>query len=597
MKKLPTRDRVAKADTWDLSQLFKTDKAWEKGLKELEKQIPKFKAFRGKLGKNARSLRSCLDLDSQVDRLAERLGCYAYLRSCTDQTESDAQRMLGRFQNVATRAGEATSFMRPEIMAIPAAKMKSLMESKELEEYKLVLKRLRRYAKHTLSDKEEHLLAMQGEMAGATGRVFSKLVDADLKFGMVKDENGKEVELSNSTLSQFLYSPNRDVRKTAFHQYYNVISGHQNSLAATFSGSVQKDAYYARARGYDSALAKALFPDNVPLSVYDNLISAVRRNLPAVHQYYEVRRRKMKLKKIHMYDTYVPILTGMKKKFTWKQACKIILDSLQPLGEEYCAALEEGLNGRWCDKYPNVAKRSGAFSYGVYDGPPYILMNFQPTVLGDVFTLAHEAGHSMHTYYSVRNQPFTYYDYTIFVAEVASTFNEELLSHHMLELADSKEERAYLLNRNIDAVRATIVRQTMFAEFEKIAHEMVEQGEPLTVEAVRDVYGKLLKDYFGPKFEIDKDLELECLRIPHFYGAYYVYKYATGLSAAIALSRRVLNGGKKELNQYLGFLSGGCSKDPLNLLKSAGVDLRKPEPVDTALAHFNDMVKEFDKLT
>jgi oligoendopeptidase F len=355
--------------------------------------------------------------------------------------------------------------------------------------------------------------------------------------------------------------------------------------------------YYAKARGYKSARAAALFPDNVPASVYDNLIAEVRRRLPALYRYFELRRRKMKLKEIHQYDTYVPILSDLDQKRNWKQAVDAVMRSLAPLGYEYCRVLEEGLtSARWCDRYPNRGKQSGAFSCGSYDGAPYILMNYQPTVLDHVFTLAHEAGHSMHSYYSAKTQPFVYYDYVIFVAEVASTFNEQLLSRRLMEQAKSDEERAYLVNRDIDAIRGTIIRQTMFAEFEKLIHESAEAGEPLTVDAFKQIYGDLLKAYFGPDFAIDEQLNLECFRIPHFYRAFYVYKYATGLSAAIALSARVLNGGKRELEDYLSFLKGGCSKDPLDLLKDAGVDMTTPAPVAAALDRFESLVSELDEL-
>jgi len=418
-----------------------------------------------------------------------------------------------------------------------------------------------------------------------------------MKFGMVKDEKGRLIELSNATFSKLLVSPARPVRKTAFHQYYEQFRAHENTLGATLAGSIHKDVYYSKVRGYKSALAAALFPDNVPQSVYDNLIATVRKNLPAVHRYYDVRRRKMKLRDIHQYDTYIPILTDLEIKRNWKQAVELVIAALSPLGEEYCSALEKGLTtGRWCDRYPNQGKSSGAFSSGSYDSPPYILMNYNEDVFNEVFTLAHEAGHSMHTWHSAKHQPYQYYDYVIFVAEVASTFNEELLSHHLLKNARDDRQRAYLLNREIDDIRATIVRQTMFAEFEKITHEMAEAGEGLTVKAFQDTYRKLLEDYFGPQFKLDDQLALECLRIPHFYRAFYVYKYATGLSAAIALSQQVLGGGKKELDDYLSFLKGGCSKDPLDLLRDAGVDMERPEPVETALSYFGKLVDELDEL-
>ena len=594
--RLPERSEVKTEDTWDLSKLFADDAAWETTFDEFEAMIAGFEKFQGTLGNSAKELAACLEFDSSVDRVGERLGNYAYLKTTEDTTNSNYQRMMGRFQNVATRAGEAASFIRPEILAIKDETLTAMLEQPELQLYKLGLERLTRYKKFTLGEKEEQLLAMQGEMAGATSKIFRQLHDSDMKFGNVKNEKGETVELSPSTFSQFLISPDREVRKTAFHQFYEQFSGHENCLAATLSGSIQKDIYYARARGYDSALHSALYADNVPQSVYDNLIASVRKNLPALYKYYDLRKRKMGLEDIHQYDTYVPILSDIEVKHSWEEAVETIMQSLSPLGEEYCGILREGLTGRWCDRYPNLNKQSGAFSYGSFDGNPYILMNYKPTVLNDVFTLAHEAGHSMHSYLSIKNQPYEYYNYTIFVAEVASTFNEQLLTRHMLANASDDRFKAYLINNEIDGIRGTIIRQTMFAEFEKISHEMAESGEPLTVDALKSTYGKLLTDYFGPDFVIDEELPLECMRIPHFYRAFYVYKYATGLSAAIALSQRVVNGGEAELNDYLSFLKGGCSKYPLDLLRDAGVDMETPEPVDTALKRFEELVDELDSL-
>ncbi len=596
IKKLPARDEVQPADTWDLSSLFTTDEAWDQTFRKWERRIPGFQRFSGRLGTDAATLAACLKFDCEIDRLGERLGCYAYLKAAEDQADSRYQAMVARFQNVATRAGQAASFIRPEILAIPAAKINRFRESKELKPYRLVLDRILRYQKHTLGQKEEELLAMQGEMAQTASRAFRQLHDADLKFGFVTNEQGEQVELGNATFIHLLQSPQRTVRRAAFTQYYQQFQAHENTLAATLSGSIHNDVYYARARGYESSLAAALFPDNVPQAVYDNLIQAVRSRLPAVHRYYDLRRRKMRLKDIHHYDTYVPILTQQSVRHTWDQAVQAVLDALRPLGNEYTSALAGGLRGRWCDRYPNRGKQSGAFSSGSFDGDPYILMNYKPEVLEDVFTLAHEAGHSMHSYYSARHQPFQYYSYTIFVAEVASTFNEQLLCQHLLGQAADRQQRAYLVNREIDSVRATIVRQTMFAEFEKRTHEMAEAGQPLTVKTIKDVYRSLLEDYFGPDFSVDDELALECFRIPHFYRAFYVYKYATGLSAAIALSRRVLAGGAAELEAYLNFLRAGCSKDPLDLLRDAGVDMATPAPVETALAHFEQLVAELDEL-
>jgi len=594
--RLPKRSSVKAADTWDLSTLCASDTAWEEEFKKLDKMVSGYAKFQGKLGEGAKTLAACLKFDLEFDRLADKVGSYAFLRSAEDQTDNASQTMVGRYQNLAMRSSQAASYIRPELLSLPDAKLNEYLAAKELQPYKLMLERIVRYKPHTLTAREEEILAMQGEMAGAAGKAFRQLLDSDLKFGLIKNDKGEQVELSNATFGSLLVSPNRSVRKKAFHQYYEQFQGHENTLAATLAGSIHKDVYYSKVRNYKSALEGALFPDKVPTAVYDNLIASVRRNLPAVHKYYDVRRRKMKLKDIHHYDTYVPILSDLEVKRTWKQAVKLVIESLQPLGSEYCAVLEEGLSGRWCDRYPNLGKNSGAFSSGTYDSWPFILMNYKPEVFNDVFTLTHEAGHSMHSWHSAKHQPYQYYSYVIFVAEVASTFNELLLSDHLLKQAKDKRQRAYLINRELDDMRGTIIRQTMFAEFEKMTHEMAEAGEPLTVQAFKSAYRKLLEAYFGPEFAIDDELSLECFRIPHFYRAFYVYKYATGMSAAIALSQRVLGGGLKELKQYIGFLSGGCSKDPLDLLRDAGVDMESPEPVDAALSHFAALVDELDDL-
>ncbi len=594
--RLPNRAQIKSADTWDLSKLFSSDHAWDESLAKLEKRIKGFDKFRETLGQGAVQLAACLKYESDTERLTDRLSNFAYLKTAEDQANSTYQRMLGRIRNVAMRVSEAASFIQPEILAIPDAKMKSFLNHNAMTKYRLLVERILRYKPHTLGKSEERLLAMQGEMAGTAGIVFRQLHDADLKFGLVKDETGRQTELSPSTFSKFLQSSNRNVRRTAFHQFYTQFTAHENCLAAILNGSIQRDTYYARARGYDSCLHGAVFADNVPISVYDNLIQTVRNHLPAVHRYYELRRSKMRLREIHHYDTYVPILSEIEQRHTWDQAVRVVSDALAPLGADYCGVLRGGLAGRWCDRYPNKGKQSGAFSYGTYDGEPYIMMNYKPDVLDDVFTLAHEAGHSMHSYLSIQHQPYDYYHYTIFVAEVASTFNEQLLTRHLLERAKDDRQRAYLINNAIDDIRSTLVRQTMFAEFEKTTHAMVEAGEPLTIEAFKTIYRRLLEEYFGPAFVLDPEMSLECLRIPHFYRAFYVYKYATGLSAAIALSERVLSGGPQELADYLGFLQGGCSKFPLDLLRGAGVDLEKPGPVQSAMRKFVRLVDSLEEL-
>ncbi len=593
---LPARKDVPAGDTWDLKSLFASDGEWEQALASWEKRVEGFAAFAGTLGSSAGRLAECLAFDLAIDRDGDRIGTYAYLRASEDQAAQDAQRMVGRFQHVATLAGEKASFIRPEIMAIDPATLARWMDEPVLTPYRLMLERLVRTRPHVLSEREERLLAMQGTFAGTAAKAFRQLTDADLKFGTLKNGRGQEVELSNASFMTFLHDVDPAVRKAAFHQYYRQYESHANTLAATLSGSNERDVYSARVRNHATAVEAALFADNVPIAVYDQLIAAVRANLPAVHRYYALRKRVLGLSEIHHYDTYVPLVAELEKRHGWDEAVGLVIESLAPLGGEYCSRLEKGLRGRWCDRYPNAGKQSGAFSSGTYDSDPYILMNFEEEVIEHVFTLAHEAGHSMHTRYSAEHQPYQYSGYTIFVAEVASTFNEQLLTRLLLSRATNPRERAAIIAREIDAIRATIVRQTMFAEFERKSHASVEAGEPLTLERLRGIYRELLDAYFGPGFAIDRELELECLRIPHFYNAFYVYKYATGLSAAIALAKKVAEGGPKELEAYLGFLKGGSSKWPLDLLRNAGVDLEKPEPVATALARFSELVEELDGL-
>ncbi|MCE9545586.1 MAG: oligoendopeptidase F [Planctomycetia bacterium] len=596
VERLPARSDVPARDRWNLESLFPDDDAWETAFKKWEKQMVGFDRFRGKLGKSAAELLACLKFDAEYDRAGERLGTYAHLKTTEDSTDSRYQRMHGRFMSVASRAAQASSYIRPEILAIPAKQLEKFLAEKSLAPWRLAIDRLVRYRPHTLSMEEERLLAMQTEMSQTADHAFHQLHDSDMRFPLVRDEKGRQVELGHGTFSRFLHSPDRNVRREAYEKYYERFAQNKHTLAATLSGSIQKDVYYARARRYEGALAGALFQDNVPPSVYDNLISTVSDHLPALHRYYELRSRVLKIKKFHLYDHYVPLAPETKMRHTWDEAVDVVIESLRPLGSEYVEVLGKGLRGRWCDRYPNQGKCSGAFSCGSFEADPFILMNYQPEVLDHVFTLAHEAGHSMHSFYSARHQPYQYYNYTIFVAEVASTFNEQLLMRHMLDKLKRPADRAVLINRELDGIRGTIYRQTMFAEFEKITHALAESGEPLTLDALTETYRKLLVKYLGPSLVLDDNSPLECLRIPHFYRGFYVYKYATGLSAAIALSDRVSNGGKKELGDYLSFLQGGCSKYPLELLKDAGVDMEQPEPVAAALKRFDVLVSEMDGL-
>ena len=593
--RLPTRAEVPVEHTWDLTRLYPSDDAWAAEFDQFETMLGKYEPFRGTLGQSAVRVAECLTFDTEVDQLGDRLGTYAFLRSTEDVADGKAQELKGRYIGAAGRAAEAASYIRPELLAIPDETMRRYATDPVLAGYQLALERVLRYKPHTLSESEERLLAMQTESSQTPRTAFDQLTNADLKFGTIEITPGRTVELSHGSFAACLESPDRAVRKQAFHQYYAEFTDHANTLAATLTGSVQQDVYNARVRNFASAREAAMFPDNVPVSVYDNLITAVRANLPAVHKYYRIRQRAMKLPDIHLYDVYTPILADMQKRTEWDAAVEQVVEALRPLGPEYGEVLAGGMRGRWCDRFENKGKQSGAFSAGCYDSDPYILMNYQPDVLDHVYTLAHEAGHSMHTHLS-KGQPYQYSQYTIFVAEVASTFNEQLLGRQMMARAKDDRERAFFVNREVDEIRKTIVRQTMFAEFEKVVHALAEDRQPLTLDVFKAEYRKLLEAYFGPDFVLDPELELECLRIPHFYRAFYVYKYSTGLAAAIALAERVTSGGPAELDAYLGFLRGGSSQDPLDLLRGAGVDMATPGPVNAALERFGNLVDELDGL-
>ena len=594
---VPHRSEMREGDTWDLSPLFKSDSAWKKTLRKLEMELAGFDAFRGRLKSSAQVLHDCLRFWVDFERSLERVGSYAFLKASEDLSNSVYQGMVAEYTRLATRAEEACSYIAPEIQAIPVSKMKDFLKSPLLVDFRFKLEKILRFRSHILSRKEERILAMQGEVVGAPGRIFSQLNDADLKFGEVKDHMGRKVPLTHSSFRSLMESPIRAIRKDAFHKFYRQYEFHANSLAAMLSASVLQDVYFARVRKYKSCLEAALFPDNVPVAVYDNLIEVVRDGLPVLYRYLKMRRDQLGVSQLHMYDTYVPLVAPQKVNVSYDQAVEWVCESLKPLGNEYCRILRDGLtHRRWVDRYENVGKRSGAFSAGGFDGPPYILMNYRPDTWDSVFTLAHEAGHSMHTFFSARHQPFHYYQYEIFVAEVASTLNEQLLTHYLLNQTQDKKLKAFLINKEIDEIRGTLIRQSMFAEFEKRIHDMAEAGEPLTLDAFKAVYRTLLEDFWGKDFYIDEDLTLECLRIPHFYHAFYVYKYATGISAAIYLAKNLIDGGKKSCDSYLKMLcSGGC-KYPLELLREAGVDMESPNPIQGALHHFEERVRELHHL-
>jgi oligoendopeptidase F len=503
---------------------------------------------------------------------------------------------MGELQNLLTTIGEATAFVVPEIQAIDDEKFAQFLADPGLKEWRVNLHKIRRMKPHVLSEKEERLLALGSSALDGYDDAFSQLTNVDMKFGVLVDEKGEQRPLTQSSFSSFLVRRDHDLRKRAFHQFYGEFQDHQFTLAAALSYSVKADVFRARARNYPSALEASLFRDDIPAAVYDQLIAAVRQNLPPLSRYYELRRRVLGLDELHHYDTYVPLVAEIETDISFDEAIDKVLASLAPLGREYVDSLGNGLRGRWCDRYESKGKRSGAFSSGSYGAPPYILMNYKSDVFSDVYTLAHEAGHSMHTWNAQRTQLYQDADYPIFLAEVASTFNEELLTHHLLAQTDDPKMRAYIINRQIDDIRGTLFRQTMFAEFEKIIHAIEERGEALTLDVFKNEYRKLLETYLGPGLTIDPELDLECLRIPHFYSAFYVYKYATGVSAAIALAERVLSGAPGAVEAYLGFLKSGGSKFPLETLQKAGVDMTTAAPIESTLRLFDRRVAELETL-
>ncbi|TVQ23964.1 MAG: oligoendopeptidase F [Spirochaetaceae bacterium] len=593
---IPARQDVADADRWDLSKLFTDDQAWRKGLDEFNSRIPEIASFKGTLGTSVSALHACLDYLTQLETLGERLGYYAQLRYSEDAGDSKNQERVSLFMQAASAATTARSFVDPEIQGIDTETLKAFLKDPLLEDYQVYLSKLIRMKPHILSEAEERLLGMQMEANQTAQKAFSSLTDVDFDFGTIETPEGAK-PLSQSSLSSFLMNPDRSLRETAYRQFYRVYDAHKNTIATLYAGSVHLDTYQARARNFKSSRAAALFPDNVPEDVYDNLISTVSDHLPTLHRYYGLRKKLLGLDRYQMFDNYVPLISDVKATHSYTEAVELISEALMPLGSEYVDTLRNGLLGGWVDKYENKGKRSGAFSAGSFVGDPYILMNYKEDVLRDVFTLAHEGGHSMHSWYSSRNNPFPQYDYTIFEAEVASTFNEQLLLKYLLERADDERMRAYLINKHIDDILATLFRQTMFAEFEHRAHHMNESGTPLTVDSLRSTYKELLEKYFGPDVTIDTESDLEGLRIPHFYRAYYVYKYATGISAAISLSKRVLDGGTHERDEYFNFLKSGGSRFPIDALNVAGVDMSTPQPISEAMMVFDERITELERLT
>ena len=594
--KTPTRDEIPEADKWDLSHLFHSAGKWSEDFAWIQATYPRLANWKGRVGESAPTLAELLEFDKALDLKIERVSHYASLQLAEDSANPDYLARMGQLQNLFTKIGETASFIVPEIQAIDDESFARFLDDPALKEWRTRLQKIRRLKPHVLSEKEERLLALGSSALDGYDDTFSQLTDVDMKFGVLLDEKGEERPLTQSSYGAFLVKRDHGLRKSAFHKFYEEFKDHQFTLAATLSYSVKADVFRARARNYHSALEASLFKDDIPVAVYDGLIAAVRANLAPLHRYYELRRRVLGLEELHAYDTYVPLVAEIETDVSFDQAIEKVLASLAPLGNEYVDSLGKGLRGRWCDRYESKGKRSGAFSSGSYGAPPYILMNYKHDVFSDVYTLAHEAGHSMHTWLAQRTQLYQEADYPIFLAEVASTFNEELLTHYLLEQTNDSKMRAYIINRQIDDIRGTLFRQTMFAEFEKVIHALEESGAALTLEVFKTQYRKLLAAYFGSGVMLDPELELECLRIPHFYNAFYVYKYATGVSAAIALAERVLSGVPGAVEAYLGFLKSGGAKFPLETLQAAGVDMRTSAPVESTLRLFERRLNELEDL-
>lgn len=591
------RADIPESDKWDLTHLFADVSKWQGDFAWLQREYPKLEQWKDRVGESAETLAAALEFEKTLELKIERIYHYASLQVAGDSTNNEYLARIGQVQNLLTKIGEAAAFVVPEILAIDDEKFAIFVADPALKDWRIKLHKIQRMKPHVLSVPEERLLALSNVALSGYDDAFSQLTDVDMKFGILIDETGRERPLTQSSFSSFMVKRDPELRRRAFHQFYAEFRDHQYTLAASLAYSVKANVFHARARHYPSAREAALFPDDVPVAVYEGLIQSVRANLKPLFRYFELRRRALGLDELHHYDTYVPLVPEIQTRFTFDEAVEMVLRALAPLGKKYLDVLAEGLrSSRWCDRYENKGKRSGAFSSGSYGAPPYILMNYKQDVFADVYTLAHEAGHSMHSWFSQNSQLFQDYEYPIFLAEVASTFNEELLTHHLLQITSDPKMRAYIINRQIDDLRGTLFRQTMFAEFEKIIHAFEESGDALTLDVFKSKYHKLLETYFAENFVIDPELDLECLRIPHFYHAFYVYKYATGISAAVALSQRVLSGARGSVEAYLNFLRSGGSKFPLETLRTAGVDMTTAAPIESALHLFERRLDELEAL-
>ncbi|MGM9953801.1 MAG: oligoendopeptidase F [Intestinibaculum porci] len=578
---------------WDLSTLYKNDEEWSQAVTEIEERITKISKYQGKLN-NAKTIRAFLDEDTQLGRLLSNYFCYASLRNCEDTRQSAGQAMEAKAYAVYTKYAQATSFAQPEILSLDEETLKAIVKDEQLAPFAFYMQKLLDEKPHVLSAKEEALLASFTEVLGAPGKISESLQDADMVFDDALDANGEAHEVTQSNYILLQMNEDRVLRKNAFESFYKGFRQHINTFAQTYNACVKEAAASAQVRHFDSSRAMSMAEEHVPVSVYDGLVDTVRKFMPAMYRYVRLRKQILGLNELHYYDVYTPLVAGSSKKYTYEEAKQMVLDAVAPLGEDYVNRVKQAYQDRWIDVYPNVGKRGGAFSSGTYDSNPYILTSFTGT-LDSVSTIAHEMGHSQHTWLSNHNQQPQNADYTLFVAEVASTVNENLLIEQLLAKTTDPKERLALLNHYLEGFKGTVYRQTMFAEFEREAHAMAERGEALTADALNQLYKGLIHDYFGDDLVIDDEVAYEWARIPHFYRPFYVYKYATSYSAAVALSEAILKDGESAVKKYLEFLSMGGSAYPLDELKHAGVDFTTSAPVERALTKFNDILDDVEE--
>ncbi|MBE2912537.1 oligoendopeptidase F [Anoxybacillus flavithermus] len=595
-KTLPTRKDVPVEYTWRLEDIFATDEQWEQEFQQIQALLPKFSEYKGRLGESAQMLYEALQYRDHVFMRLGKLYAYAHMRHDEDTANSLYQGLETRAEGLYAEAGQATAFIVPEILAMDEDVLHTFLQQYEpLRLYAHELDEMNRQRPHVLSEKEEALLAQAAEVMNASSNTFGALNNADLRFPTITDENGEEVEVTHGRYIRFLESEDRRVRRDAFKAVYDTYRKYENTFASTLSGAVKRNNFFARVRNYRSAREAALSKNQIPETVYDNLIETIHRYLPLLHRYVQLRKRVLGLDELHMYDLYTPLVKQVDMKVTYEEAKDILLKGLTPLGDEYISIVKEGFDNRWVDVQETRGKRSGAYSSGSYGTNPYILMNWQDNV-NNLFTLAHEFGHSVHSYYTRKYQPYPYGNYSIFVAEVASTCNEALLNDYLLKTIDDEKKKLYLLNHYLETFRGTVFRQTMFAEFEHMIHQMAQNGEALTAKVLTEKYYELNKTYFGDGVVIDEEIGLEWARIPHFYYNYYVYQYATGFSAATALSKQILEEGTPAVERYIGFLKAGSSDYPIEVLKKAGVDMTAPEPIEQACQVFEQKLQQLEQL-